>query len=237
MLNQHCWLLSYVGTKTYQLPFPLKYQRLEILGWSILPDDKYKPQIKHLPRAKDAQISPKLLCRRVFKTFKQNWWLSQLVPSLRSSFSVLFLCWKRWKYFLPLKSSPLWCRGESTTCLQGRVLQLHSGEWYSTYHMWGDGAVPHCTSCLQGRVVATGRWLRLPSHNSMVCFTKYLVHCSIVLGMLHLVPGTVLLGTNKPYNRSSGPPCRLLYFCTPQCRGPAATQLFVIQSLMGSLSP
>ena len=103
-----------------------------------------------------------------------------------------FLCWKRWKYFLPLKSSPLWCRGESTTCLQGRVLQLHSGEWYSTYHMWGDGAVPHCTSCLQGRVVATGRWLRLPSHNSMVCFTKYLVHCSIVLGMLHQVPGTLL---------------------------------------------
>ena len=31
--------------------------------------------------------------------------------------------------------------------------------------------------------------------------------------MLHLVPGTLLLGTNKPYNRSSGPPCRLLYFC------------------------
>ena len=139
------------------------------------------------------------------------------------------------------KVLPLWCRRESTTCLQGRVLQLHSGTvphvrgWYSTkIYVWG--AVPHCTSCLQGRVVATGRWLRLPSHNSMVCFTKYLVHCSIVLGMLHLVPGTVLLGTNKPYNRSSGPPCRLLYFCRSPHTG-AATQLFVIQSLMGTLSP
>ena len=144
-----------------------------------------------------------------------------MVPSLRSSFS-FFYAGRGESISCLSKVLPLWCRRESTTCLQGRVLQLHSGGWYSTTcewmvqyqtYIWGDGAVPHCTSCLQGRVVATGRWLRLPSHNSMVCFTKYLVHCSIVLGMLHLVPGTLLLGTNKPYNRSSGPPCRLLYFC------------------------
>ena len=107
---------------------------------------------------------------------------------------------------------PLACKGESCSCTVVSGTVPHVRGWYSTkIYVWG--AVPHCTSCLQGRVVATGRWLRLPSHNSMVCFTKYQVHCSIVLGMLHLVPGTVLLGTNKPYNRSSGPPCRLLYFC------------------------
>ena len=32
--------------------------------------------------------------------------------------------------------------------------------------------------------------------------------------MVLVVYGGSLLGTNNPYNRSSGPPCRLLYFCT-----------------------
>ena len=149
------------------------------------------------------------------------------------------------------------------------------------------------SSCLQGRVVATGRWLCLPPNTtlqyppllkSMVCYHKFgmvqrfmvavpvclpphnsmlfsstLWYPSLLYGILSLgmvsyhqfgmvqqwsmvavlppphnpmvsstsygmLPsvwyGTVsglwwpLLGTNNPYNRSSGPPCRLLYFCT-----------------------
>ena len=150
-----------------------------------------------------------------------------MFPSLRSSFSVFLMLedvkvFPASQKFSPFGAGgkvPLACKGESCSCTVVSGTVPHVWGWYSTkIYVWG--AVPHCTSCLQGRVVATGRWLRLPSHNSMVCFTKYLVHCSTVLGMLQLVPGTVILGTNKPYNRSSGPPCRLLYFCTPHTLGP-----------------
>ena len=128
------------------------------------------------------------------------------------------------------KVLPLWCRRESTTCLQGRVLQLHSGEWYSTTC---EGMVQYQNICVG---CSTTLYL-LPARESGGDRKVAASPLPQLHGMLHLVPGTVLLGTNKPYNRSSGPPCRLLYFCTPPPHWGPATQLFVIQSLMGTLSP
>lgn len=69
------------------------------------------------------------------------------------------------------------------------------------------------SSCLQGRVVATGRWLCLPPSMVSSSTLKYGMPPSVWYGT---VSGLwwPLLGTNNPYNRSSGPLCRLLYFCT-----------------------
>ena len=67
----------------------------------------------------------------------------------------------------------------------------------------------------EGKVLACkGEWWRPEggcaptSHNSMACYSIVSVWYGTV------VYGGSLLGTNNPYNRSSGPPCRLLYFCT-----------------------
>ena len=49
----------------------------------------------------------------------------------------------------------------------------------------------------------TTLWYPLPA---MVCYHQF--------GMVQQWSMVALLGTNNPYNRSSGPPCRLLYFCT-----------------------
>ena len=98
------------------------------------------------------------------------------------------------------KVLPLWCRRESTTCLQGRVLQLHSGERYSTTCV---GMVQYQNICVG---CSTTLYL-LPARESGGDRKVAASPLPQLHGMLHQVPGTLLHSAwyASPSTRYSAP--------------------------------